>query len=190
MRFTFPSPAVAAVTALLLVAGSAPAQVYSGTTVGGPIWNRPVANANNPPSTLSNIGTAVPYHVQSFTVSASGTYTFFSQALLPPNWDNYLFLYQNAFDPASPLANALIGNDDFGNVGRSSFDYAVNSGTSYFLVTTGFANSNAGTFTNTITGPGVASFGTQTVPEPSTVALVASGLLGLVGVARRRARAS
>ena len=49
---------------------------YTGTTVGGPTFNRPLANGNNAPTSLSAVGTAVAYDVVSFSVATSGTYSF------------------------------------------------------------------------------------------------------------------
>ncbi|CAN5561449.1 hypothetical protein BH20VER1_BH20VER1_05980 [soil metagenome] len=154
---------------------------YTGTTVGGPTWNRPLAG--NPPTALSGVGTNVPWHAVSFTVNMAGSYAFLSVATVPLNWDNFLFLYSNNFNPATPLVNVLIGNDDFPTIGRSGFNFNLNPGTTYFLVTTGFANSNAGAFQNTIDGPGTIIIGGQAVPEGGAglvlFALVTAGLLAL-----------
>lgn len=50
---------------------------FTGTTAGGPTWNRPVANGNNPPAPPpSGVGTAVRYSVTQITVGTTGTYTF------------------------------------------------------------------------------------------------------------------
>lgn len=106
-------------TLSLAVALAAPllsAQVFTGTTVGGPTFNRPVAGT--PLTSHSGVGTAVPYNFLSFTVFNSGSYNFLSEAIAPANWDNYLFLYQNSFNPGAPLSNALIGNDDYPTIGR------------------------------------------------------------------------
>ncbi len=122
---------------------------YSGTTAGSPTWNRPVSG-NPPTPPLSGVGTLVAYDVQPFYVTGTATFEFLSLATSPSNWDNYTFLYQNSFNPLTPFTNVLIGNDDFPSVGRSGFSYSLNSGTQYFLVTTGFANTDSGSFTNTI----------------------------------------
>ncbi len=172
-------------TLSLAVALAAPllsAQVFTGTTVGGPTFNRPVAGT--PPTSLSGVGTAVPYNFLSFTVSNSGSYNFLSEAIAPANWDNYLFLYQNSFNPGAPLSNALIGND-YPTIGRSGFDFTLTSGTTYVLVTTGFGNDDKGVYSNTISGQGVAT-PTSTVPEPSTNALMAAGLIGVAVITKQR----
>jgi hypothetical protein len=69
--------------------GATPAQPatfnYSGTTTGRPTWNRP--NAGSPPTSLHDDGfaSADPYDVFSFTVDASGSYSFRSTS----PYDNY-----------------------------------------------------------------------------------------------------
>ncbi len=154
---------------------------YTGTTVGGPLWNRPVANGNNPPTALSGLATAVPWSAISFTVSLTGSYVFQSVATVPLNWDNYTFLYVNSFNPSTPLMNALIGNDDNPSIGLSGFTTNLTMGTTYFFVTTGFSNSDAGQFSNTISGPGTITLAGQAVPEGGVgllmFAVVAAGLL-------------
>lgn len=178
--------------ALGTVAPSMAASVqYSGTTVGQPTWNRPLDNGSNAPTSLSSVGTNVSYSVQEFSVDASGLYNFLSDAVSPTNWDNYLFLYQNSFNPTTPLTNAVIGNDDFNFIiGRSAFnDVSLTTGRSYFLVTTGYDNFDAGSFTNTVSGSGNITLGSrppasQPVPEPLTI--LGSLAAGGVGAALRR----
>jgi len=157
------------------LAGSAQADMvtYTGTTAGEPTWNRPVAAT--PPTSLSSTGTAVPYSAQEFSVDAAGSYTFLSTATSPRNWDNYTLLYQTSFNPASPLTNALTGNDDDPSVGLSGFSFPLSAGVNYFFVTTGFGNSSFGAFSNTITGPGSITLAAA-VPEPSSLVLVCIGL--------------
>ncbi|MCS6774946.1 MAG: proprotein convertase P-domain-containing protein [Chloroherpetonaceae bacterium] len=122
---------------------------YTGTTVGGPRWQRPLAG--NPPTGVSSLGNNVPYHVQSFVAAETGAYDFLSLGTNPVNWDNFLVLYRTSFNPAAPLSNVIIANDDFPSVGRSGFN-GVNliAGTTYHIVTTGFSNTSAGEFTNTV----------------------------------------
>jgi hypothetical protein len=143
---------------------------YSGTTFGASVWNRPVENGLLPPDTLSGIATAVPYSTFNFSVGTAGSYNFVSNATNPVGWDNYLFLYSPAFNALQPLTNALIGNDDFPSTGVSGFSINLVSGVSYTLVTTGFDNTDAGNFTNTISGPG--PFIVGTAPEPGSGILI------------------
>jgi hypothetical protein len=146
---------------------------YSGTTLGAPTWNRPEANGVNAPTILSTpLGTAVAYRSFGFTVSSSDNYTFSSIGSNPINWDNYTFLYKNSFNPNTPLVNAIIGNDDNPTIGLSGFTTSLSPSVNYFLVTTGWRNTDAGTFTNTITNSGlgtVSAIAATAVPEPATI---------------------
>lgn len=174
--------------AIFSVTGTASAQVltYSATTAGAPTWNRPVAETPPaPPTTLSTVGTATPFHAQPFYVTVAGDYTFQSTATSPVNWDNYTFLYSPAFNPATPLADVLIGNDDNITIGLSGFTFTLAANTQYFFINTGFGNSDEGDFTVDVSDiPGGSDgifLGTIAVPEPTTIAFVASIGLGLVG---------
>jgi hypothetical protein len=142
---------------------------YSGTTVGGPVFNRPVDNFSSPPTAV--VGEAVPYSSFGFTVSAPDSYIFRSVA----KFDNFTVLYQNSFNPADSVFNAIIANDDILGLPlyTSGFTTALNPGTNYFLVTTAYENSpisTAGTFSNRIDGAGtVSSIVATSVPEPATI---------------------
>ncbi len=97
----------------------------------------------------------MPYVSTPFSVTLGGTYVFVSQTTVPVIWDNFTLLYQGSFDAASPLANVLLGDDDFTNTaGMSGFTSVLTAGTSYFFITTGFGNSDDGAFSNSIIGPG------------------------------------
>jgi hypothetical protein len=140
----------------------------------------------SPPVALSAVGTAVPFSAQSFTVSTAGLYSLQSTTVPSSGWDNYTFLYANSFNPASPLTNILIGNDDNLALGLSGFSLNLVAGTTYFFVTSGAQNSDFGSFSNTFSGPGIISLNGPSVPEsgPGMIAfgLVVSGL----GLARWR----
>jgi hypothetical protein len=147
--------------------GATPAQAatfnYAGDTTGAPTWNRPTSGT--PPTSLSGTGTNTPYDVFSFTVDVSGSYSFNSSS----PYDNYGFLYQGSFNPTDQFTNVIVGADDI-NGDDYAFTTNLNVGTNYFLVSTGFDNTDFGAFTTTIDGLGNVSSGSSTsVPEPFTV---------------------
>jgi len=167
-----------ALAAALLFAGTAQAETFAGDTTAGATWNRPFASFSG----LSSAGSGVKYEVLPFTVSASGSYVFQNTAV--GSWDNFSFLYKTAFNPATPLVNGVVGNDDNPDIGLSGFTSSLTAGTSYFYVATGFDPSEFGAYSLSISGPG--SVITAAVPEPASYALMALGLLAVGAVARHR----
>jgi hypothetical protein len=89
-----------------VLAVPAAAITINGDTTGGTTRTRTVSGA--PPTYLSGAGTAVPFETTQFTVSAAGSYSFLATA----GYDNYLHLYQGAFNPADQFNGVLIANDD------------------------------------------------------------------------------
>lgn len=127
--------------------------MISGSNVGAPEWHRPFADG----SCCSGLG-PVRYNVVPLKVDTSGSYDFSSVA--DGGWDNYALLYQNSFDPLNQSANFIAGDDD-GNGGIGTTDFTVNlmAGTCYIMVMTAFENGDEGSWTLTVTGPGVINLG-------------------------------
>lgn len=147
----------------------------NGDTTDAAIFNRPVEDVSG----LSAVGTQVSFNQFSFTVSATGTYSFLTTAA----FDSFIFIYSPSFNPGSPLTNALVGNDDLLGTTTSGFVVDLTAGTPYVLVTTGYESFEYGQYSTTIGGPGAVS----AVPEPETYALMTLGL-GVVALGRRRAK--
>ena len=102
-----------------------------------------------------------PYDLEEFSTDVSGSYDFLSVQ----DYDGYMALFEGSFDPNDPCASAVVTNDDFPSVGQSGFsNVPLNAGTSYFLATSAFCCGEAGSFTNTISGP-----------EGATVTLLGGG---------------
>jgi len=127
-------------------------QVFTGSTEGGPLWNRPYYIAGT-----SGLG-PVSYHAMPFTVTASGGYEIVS---VVPSGNNFTFLYRGGFDPEAPLANLLdygLGNGFAPNgtpAGTSRIDALLLEGESYHLVVSQWsATATSQPFTNTVVGPG------------------------------------
>nr|WP_328831484.1 PEPxxWA-CTERM sorting domain-containing protein [Thermaurantiacus tibetensis] len=137
---------------------------------------------------LSGVGTNVPYEVTEFTVTADGLYPFVNLGINPVNWDNYLHLYRDSFNPLAQFTNLLAGNDDLGFIGRSGFDFGLLAGVTYFAVTSGFSNDDFRQWEMTIRGPGdILLAGGGVIPEPGIWAMMIAGF-GLVGAGLRRRR--
>ncbi len=123
--------------------GAAISQFVTGTTVGRPSWDRP--GTGTPPTGLS--GRTAPYDVVSFVVPETRAYKVSCQAVSPVNWDLMLFLYEDGFNPDTPLDYIVIGDDDSG-VGLNSFlATQLEAGRLYHLVITGYSEGGAGSYT-------------------------------------------
>jgi hypothetical protein len=167
-----------AVAALCALGAVLPAHAliytYTGSTAGGPTFNRPLEDGSG----LSGIGTAVSYSTFEFSVSVAGEYTFMTTA---PSYDPFVLLYSPSFNPGSALGNFVAGNDDLLGFTTSGVSATLSTGVNYVFVNTGFGNTDFGSFSTTIGGPGSVT----PVPEPDVAAMLAVGLL-MVSLARRR----
>ncbi len=177
--------------ASLMSLASAATTNFAGTlSATDPTFNRPLTGA--PPTGLSAAGTAVSYDLYPFFVTASASFTLETlSANLTPNspTDTFIALYQTAFNPASPLTNAIAADDDGGVGPLSLITATLNPGVQYFLVSTSFFNGAFGDYTGSIsaTGAPAAIFGM--VPEPSSAMMLLGALAlgGLVAARRRQA---
>ena len=119
---------------------------FSGDTTGQPTFNRPVAA--RPPTTLSNVGTAVRFVAQPLTVTAAGNYAFAANSV----YDGFGVFYAGSFDSSAPLTNALAAVDDSAGSRNPAFTIDLTAG-NYVYVATSFANAEFGPFTLTVDGP-------------------------------------
>jgi hypothetical protein len=160
----------AAVLAILIAMYATPASADTFTYFSGLFGGFDRPNAGVPPTTLSGI--IVPFNAQMFTVSLDGTYNF----SLTADFNDFvpvLVLYQNSFDPTTPLTNALIA------IGPP-FSFDLVAGATYIIVPTRASAGFDGAFHGTISGPGeIRPVGGVVVPEPTTMLLLGTGLLGV-----------
>ena len=162
---------------------------YSGDTTNGALFDAPLENGDDTP--FATYGQSIfHYERQSFYVDTSGLYDILSTSINPANWDNYLYLYQGSFNPTDSLDSILIANDDFPFTGNSGFSgLSLNGGVQYYLVTSGFSQSDFGQYRNTISGVGNITLANATpVPTPSLLPGVCG--LALLGFKKLKKKSS
>ena len=89
---------------------SAASLTLTGDTTGAPVFNRPTTTG-----APSIAGGNVPFNAFQFSVTQSGAYSFTLVADDSSNYDTFLHLYINGFNPAAPSDFFLAGNDDATN---------------------------------------------------------------------------
>jgi hypothetical protein len=167
-------------SAAMAVPATAATVVVNGSlTATDPVFNSP--SEGNPPTSV-DVG-AYTYDAYRFTVNTAGTYAISAASTA---FDTYLGLYQGAFNPQQPLANALQYDDDSGSGTGSLISRNLSSGIQYFALVTSFAPSSRGNYSLSIAGPGTATISAAgAVPETATWAMMILGM-GAVGFAMRR----
>lgn len=114
--------------------------VSDALTVGGPTFVRPYSSGTSP----------FYYKFYTFVAPVTGNVTF---EITAGNFDTYLLLYGNSFNPASPTTGLLNTDDDTGSGFLSLLTYSVVQGSLYYVVVSSFSSLQTGTFTiNTTSG--------------------------------------
>jgi hypothetical protein len=127
-----------------LIENPADSLLFTGTNVGGTSWDRPFASDG---SCCSGLG-PVRLHAQVFHITEDDVCDISSVQ----NFDGYLLVYADSFNPLNQSNNFVAGNDD-GNGGIGTSDIAglaLDGNRNYLLVTTGFAAGDEGDFSNTV----------------------------------------
>lgn len=184
LRLILPSRVIVIFSAgFFATAADVQAATIFGDTTGQPTWTRTLSGS--PPIGLSEVGTDVPFETSLITVSVDGSYDFLltSQEFVTDDYDPFLVLYKDTFDPGNQFVNILLANDDLTGSSAGFESVFLTQGTLYIAVATGFENDDFGFYQLEVTGPGEVNF----IPEPSAALLCLSSSFGLL---LRRARAA
>ena len=123
-------------------------------TTSDPKFHRP--NAGAPPTTLSEFGTDVYYDVLTINITTTPGIVIFACSSSSANFDSFGLLYgPGGFDPANPLSNVLVGDDDSGPGVNFGITYNFTVPGVYYLVVCPFKNTSTGPYTITRTEGGV-----------------------------------
>lgn len=145
-------------TVIVYPGGTPPGNVVGAFDAGDSTFNRPVSCAS-----LSGVGTAVPYDTITLTNSGAGAATVnvrLGQQGDPSTAcgaviDPFLVIYNGTFNPASPLTNCLLVNDDTSGAADrcpSLSGVSVPSGETRVIVLTTFDNGAAFPYEVTFAG--------------------------------------
>ncbi len=146
---------------------------FGGDTTDDPTFRRAFVSSTS--CSPSVIATAVRYETFTFMPPRDSEYAV--QADYDFDFDGYLFLYEDSFDPSEPCLNLLASDDDYpgsDETGSRIESVMLMAGTTYVIVVTGNGNDDFGVFTgfvedlNAVSTPDVDL--TATATSPLTVA--------------------
>jgi hypothetical protein len=147
VRIQIPAALFISILSLMVttVTNAATSWSYQGSNVGGPTFNRP----GEYEPILS--GKMVPYQAQGFSVNNTTNCMFYSAQ----DYDGFLLLYKDMFDPSDPLKNLIAANNDAVlGINNTSLVWLVplflQAQRSYVLVTSAFNVGESGSFENTV----------------------------------------
>lgn len=124
-----------------------PAAGYAGTTRGKATFLRPNEGIT---CNLSNVTTY--YDVIPFQVSQNGNYTITNS--YSDNYDGYLQIYANSFDPLNPCTTYINGDDDFGTIAQSQLVLNLQANIRYYMVVSAYNTYESGDYLTSIAGNG------------------------------------
>jgi hypothetical protein len=114
------------------------------------------------------------------------TYSYSGNTAGKPTYNRISKLTLLSADGTAVPYEALTFNDDLGAVGAAGFTFSLLANQTNVLVTTGFADTNFGAYSNAITGLGTVS----PVPELPTSVLMLMSLAGVGLLLRHRGQAN
>ena len=150
--------------------GVLPSTTFTGDLNANNQFYRPDFTSSSAQLTSGNISSQSSalfnYFTVSFSPSLSGNYNIVNQSSTGTS-DTFLIVYENSFDPNSPLTNWLQGNDDWSSSAsagdnRSTSllafieDVPLSAGNNYIIVMTTYDAGGTGNTTFTINGAGTA----------------------------------
>lgn len=127
-------------------AGTTPANIVGSLDAGDSTFNRPLDCLEG----LSGVGTAVAYDTVTFTNTTAFNATVNIRmggagATCPGSPDTFLAMYNTSFNPAAPLTNCELTNDDFGGDLCSELTaVAIPAGAVRVIVLTAYDNAASG----------------------------------------------